>query len=94
MRKKVLSLFMTAILAVSMLVGCGSGSGESANAGSAGSTQGASSDVDYSKLKIGVIINTSKTDGGWNEAQINGLEATISKLGLKDLSLQMDVILF
>lgn len=84
MRKKVLSLFMTAILAVSMLVGCGSGSGESANAGSAGSTQGASSDVDYSKLKIGVIINTSKTDGGWNEAQINGLEATISKLGLKD----------
>lgn len=82
MRKKLLSMLMTATLAISMLAGCGSGTEDKATTGNG--TQAVSGDVDYSKLKIGVIINTSKTDGGWNEAQINGLEETIQKLGLSD----------
>lgn len=87
MKKKVLSLLMAATLTVSMLAGCGSNDGgtestvSSAEEGSDGASAGA---ADYSKLKIGVIINTSRTDGGWNEAQINGLEAAMDKLGLSE----------
>ena len=82
MRKKLLSLLMVAALAVSVLTGCGSSSESAANEESG--SQVASSDVDYSKLKIGIIINTSRTDGGWNESQMNGLDEAVQKLGLSD----------
>lgn len=82
MKKKLLSLLMIAVLAVSMLVGCGSSTADTTATG--GDAQTVSGDVDYSKLKVGVIINTSRTDGGWNEAQLNGLEEAMKKLGLSD----------
>ena len=41
-------------------------------------------DADYSALKIGMIFNVTKDDGGWCQAQWTGLVDAAERLGLKE----------
>ncbi|MFN8123494.1 MAG: BMP family protein [Thermoleophilia bacterium] len=74
----------TAILAAGLIAlgaaGCGD-DGE-ASAGSTGGTSSAAAPVDYS---VALLSPGSSTDGSWSEATYDGVEAAVSKLGVKDL---------
>lgn len=84
MKKRLLSVLMAAAMAVTMLAGCGDSSSSSDGQSTSAADASVDTTADFSGLKIGVIINTSRTDGGWNEAQLNGLEEAIAKLGIGD----------
>lgn len=44
----------------------------------------ASGDVDYSTVKVGILLNNTKTDGGWNQAMAESMERAKAELGLSD----------
>ena len=73
--KKIVSAFLTAILAVSMLVGCGSG-----NAGAGVGTEGGST-AEATDLKIGVILVGDETET-YTKAHIDGINAAADILGI------------
>lgn len=77
-------MLLVAVLTMGMLAGCGSSDEDSGSEASTESGSSESTGTDYSELKVGVIINTSRTDGGWEESQLNGIEEAIEVLGLSD----------
>ena len=73
--KKIVSAFLTAALAVSMLVGCGSG-----NAGAGAGTEGGSA-AEATDLKIGVILVGDETET-YTKAHIDGINEAADSLGI------------
>lgn len=74
MKKKILSVLLTAGLAISMLAGCGSGKMTEQN------TQGGSATA-ASDLKIGVIMIGDETET-YTKAHIDGINAAAESLGI------------
>ena len=73
--KKIVSAFLTAALAVSMLVGCGSG-----NAGAGAGTESGST-AEATDLKIGVILVGDETET-YTKAHIDGINEAADSLGI------------
>ena len=73
--KKIVSAFLTAALAVSMLVGCGSG-----HAGAGAGTEGGSA-AEATDLKIGVILVGDETET-YTKAHIDGINEAADSLGI------------
>jgi basic membrane lipoprotein Med (substrate-binding protein (PBP1-ABC) superfamily) len=82
MKKKVV-IVLIAVMAAALFAGCSKGNqsqGSSASSGSAVSSGG----VDYSKAKVGVLINLTSTDGGWSQSHGVSFDRVKANLGLKD----------
>lgn len=72
MKKKVLALLMTAVLAVAAFSGCSSsGTGSKSGASSSKST----------KYKVAMILNDSVTDGGWGASCYQAMLTSAKKFG-------------
>ena len=90
--KKLLALLLVLAMSVCLFAGCGSSddadSKDSANNSSEqtpNQTNGnASGEPDYSTVKVGILLNTTTTDGGWSQAMAESLERTKAELGLSD----------
>lgn len=89
MKKRVLSILMAAALTMSMLAGCSSGESESKSSGSSSEETSSDSSGDFSDIVIGAIVNTTVDDGGWIQAQYEGLQKTMEELGMSDDQLQV-----
>lgn len=74
-----IALFLILALLSCALAGCGkSGSGnEQADTSPTG-------EVDYSNIKLGMVLDLTVTDGGWDQAQAESLERSKQELGLTD----------
>lgn len=79
--KKVLAMLLAVAMTACMFTGCGKedSSAKSSDSDTSGKQQ---QDVDYSKIKIGMILDNTVTDGGWNEQMNESMERTKSNLGL------------
>lgn len=99
MRKKMISALLSGVLAVGMLAGClpvsasATSSEEAvssvAEAASAESLPDSAEETapltgDISKLKVGMILNVSHDDGGFNQAEYDAFQRSMKDLGLSD----------
>lgn len=84
--KKILSILLALILAMSLFVGC---SGETAETGSTGNDTAAadSGKKDFSDFKIGEITSLVVNDGGWCQATHQSILASMKKLGIPEENL-------
>jgi basic membrane protein A len=84
--KKILSILLALILAMSLFVGC---SGETAERGSTGNDTAAadSGKKDFSDFKIGEITSLVVNDGGWCQATHQSILASMKKLGIPEENL-------
>lgn len=81
--KKVLSVLLAMGLTVSMVAGCGSeAEGNAANAGAAGSTEGAAATA-ASDIKVGVIYIGDENEG-YTAAHMAGIDEMMAALGLSE----------
>lgn len=84
MKKKLLSMLLAAVMAVTILAGCGDGADEKA-AGSTDTDSAADTgNADYSDIKIGAIGSYGKDDGGWTQAQYTGIVDALAELGIPE----------
>jgi basic membrane lipoprotein Med (substrate-binding protein (PBP1-ABC) superfamily) len=86
MKKRILSIVMAATLTIAMLSGCGATTGTTAAGTSASNSAGASED--YSRIKIGCIINTTHDDGGWIQAEYTSLLSAMNTLGMSESQME------
>ena len=77
--KKLIGLFLAMILVLTAFVGCSSPEAP-ADDSSAGDAAG----IPLNELKIGVILNTMKEDGGWSQSVYTSFMAAKANLGLAD----------
>ena len=91
--KKLIALLMVLAMVACLFVGCDKNDKQGSDApqggGDGGTTQnggndGGSDEADYSKVKIGMLLNTPVTDGGWSQAMAESMERSKAELGLKD----------
>ena len=93
--KRLIALLLVLAMVACLFVGCGSteedtqddsSSSESTGgeSGDAASGDTASGEVDYSSMKVGLLLNNTVTDGGWNQAMAESMERTKEELGLSD----------
>ena len=91
--KKLIALLMVIAMVACLFAGCGETDKQGSDApqgdGDVGTTQnggndGSSGEADYSKMKIGMLLNNTVTDGGWNQAMAESMERSKKELGLKD----------
>mgnify|MGYP003293852808 FL=1 len=91
--KKLIALLMVLAMVACLFVGCDKNDKQGSDApqgdGDVGTTQnggndGSSGEADYSKMKIGMLLNNTVTDGGWNQAMAESMERSKKELGLKD----------
>ena len=81
--KKQLAFLFTIALCIGILSGCASngnnmGSGEEIN------TTGISDEVDYSTVKVGMLLYATKNDNGWSQCAAEGLQRSAEELGLTE----------
>ncbi|MDO4479390.1 MAG: BMP family ABC transporter substrate-binding protein [Lachnospiraceae bacterium] len=97
MKKKLLAILVSTAMIATALVGCGSekpaeapaadapaAEADASSGDDAAAVPAPSGDVDLSNLKVGVLINTTRNDGGWCECQCIGIEGAKDMLGLSD----------
>lgn len=89
--KKLIALLLVLAMVACMFVGCGSSDAETTEAATeeAATTDDAaaaeaSGDVDYSTVKVGMLLNNTVTDGGWNQAMAESLWRAQEQLGMTD----------
>jgi len=91
--KKFLCLFVAVAMVIATLAACGGNDGKGSTPAASGDTdgtvvdnagadEGKDAEGDLSSVKIGAIVNVVKGDGGWCQAQYEGLSTAISNLGL------------
>ncbi|MDD6346650.1 MAG: BMP family protein [Lachnospiraceae bacterium] len=93
--KKIVALALTSVMAISLLTACG-GSASSSEAAPAESKEESavesvaessaeetaeSTEIDYSALKIGVMLSGSANDGGWSQMGADAAGAAAEKYG-------------
>lgn len=91
--KKLIALLLVLAMVACMFVGCGSSDAdtteeaattEEAPAEEAATEEAASGEVDYSTIKVGMLLNNTVTDGGWNQAMAESMWRAQEQLGLTD----------
>ena len=85
--KKFLALILVLAMITCIFAGCSSDSNtdsKDANNNSEDTANNATGEPDYSKVKIGLLLGTTVTDGGWSQAMAESMERTKSELGLTD----------
>ena len=92
--KKLLALLLILVMLTCIFTGCGNAPDANADsqaestptteAETAATDNNTSTDVDYSTVKIGILLGTTVTDGGWSQAMAESLERTKADLGLTD----------
>lgn len=81
MRKKILSVLLTAVLAIS-IVGCGSTSSDSKSS-NAGTSAAGTESKQSGKIKIGMVTDTGGVnDGSFNQSSWEGLQKAKKDLGV------------
>lgn len=94
MKKRILSILLTAVLAMSMLAGCGSAANNGGNSGNDSQTENNKNDankdgktMDYSDIIVGEIQSYTIDDGGWCQAMHEGLVAAMAACGIPEKNL-------
>ena len=95
MKRKIFSILLTAVLAFSLLAGCGSADkdNDKQNEGGQSGTEKDNDDktpdkgMKLSDLKIGEIQSYTIDDGGWCQAMHQGLVASMKELGIPEENL-------
>ncbi len=94
MKRKIFSILLTAVLAVSLLAGCGTADKDNDKQNNAGQNEtGKDNDktpdkgIKLTDLKIGEIQSYTIDDGGWCQAMHQGLVATMKALGIPEENL-------
>lgn len=96
--KRLIALLLVLAMVACLFVGCGSKEEDTKDDGTASEEAGgesggessneggdtASGEVDYSSMKVGLLLNNTVTDGGWNQAMAESMERTKEELGLSD----------
>lgn len=96
--KKLIALLLVLAMVACMFVGCGSSDAETteeaateeaateeaATEEAATEEAAATGEVDYSSMKIGMLLNNTVTDGGWNQAMAESLVRSAEELGLSE----------
>ena len=93
--KKIVALALTSVMAISLLTACGSSASSSEAAPAESKEESAvesvaessaeetaeSAEMDYSALKIGVMLSGSANDGGWSQMGADAAGAAAEKYG-------------
>ena len=91
--KKIVALFLVIGMLLCLFAGCGGdkdpGSGTTppesdTKPDSQEQTDSGSDTVDYSKMKVGLLLTNVVVDGGWCQAQAEGLKRAAADLGMTD----------
>ena len=90
--KRLFILVLVMALLVSLFIGCGTSqessqatTEESAQSEDTQTTEAAETEeVDYSNIKIGMLLVRTTTDGGWCQAMYEGLMRSVEQLGLTE----------
>ena len=98
--KKFISILLILALCLCLFTGCGSadtsGNDTAAQAETPAPAEPASDEetappepdqtdeIDYSNIKVGILLGTPVTDGGWSQAMAESLERSKTELGLSD----------
>lgn len=86
--KKFIALLIVIAMAACMFVGCTSNNDETAGTAGAAETDvdaaNKSDAVDYSDVKIGMLLYATKIDNGWSQTQAEGLMRSVQELGLSE----------
>ncbi|MDR2403934.1 MAG: BMP family ABC transporter substrate-binding protein [Spirochaetaceae bacterium] len=79
MKKRIIAL--AAVMTVILMTGC---SRKDQSSGTSPGARNTSGEVDYGKVKVGVLINITTTDGGWSQSHGVSFEKVKADLGLAD----------
>lgn len=85
--KKIVALFLVIGMLLCLFAGCRGEKdpGSSSTPPNAGTqTDGEDDTVDYSKMKVGLLLTNVVVDGGWCQAQAEGLKRAAADLGMTD----------
>ena len=94
--KKLIALLLVLAMVACMFVGCGSSDAETTEepaateeaateeAATEEAAAPADGEVDYSTVKVGMLLNNTVTDGGWNQAMAESLKRAQAQLGMSD----------
>ena len=98
--KKFISILLILALCLCLFTGCGSadtsGNDTAAQAETPAPAEPSSDEetappepdqtdeIDYSNIKVGILLGTPVTDGGWSQAMAESLERSKTELGLSD----------
>ena len=77
MKKKMMSILMTTVMVMALPTAVFAGENDQKN-----------SDADYSSVKIGTIVSNGVDDGGWGQAQVQGVKDAAKDLGISDDNLE------
>jgi basic membrane lipoprotein Med (substrate-binding protein (PBP1-ABC) superfamily) len=70
------------VMTIVLMTGCSKK--ESQSSGTSANVAVVSGGVDYSKVKVGVLINITTTDGGWSQSHGTAFQKAKANLGLTD----------
>lgn len=82
--KKLIALLMVVAMVACIFAGCGGGDAQGSDGGENSGTAQGSSGLSYSDMKIGILLNNTVTDGGWNQAMAESMKRSQEELGLND----------
>lgn len=85
--KKWLVLLLVIVLIMNVFPGCGTGDTTphpDATADSSTESTDTAVAVDYSNIKVGMLLVYTRTDGGWSQAMAEGLMRSVEDLGLTE----------
>lgn len=84
--KKLICLLLCMFMLLSLFAGCGTTAQESEEVTEAEVAQEETVEesVDYSGVKVGLLLNQPKTDNGWSQAMAQSLERTRVELGMSE----------
>lgn len=85
--KKIVALFLVIGMLLCLFAGCRGEKdpGSSSTPPNAGTQTDSEDDtVDYSKMKVGLLLTNVVVDGGWCQAQAEGLKRAAADLGMTD----------
>lgn len=78
---------LATVLCLAMMIGVLAGCSGTTAAPSSTTTSKTSSQATVTKLKVGVLYISPKTDGGWSEAQAKGFSEALAKIGSDKIEL-------
>lgn len=82
--RKLIALLMVVAMVACIFAGCGGGDAQGSDGGENSGTAQGSSGLSYSDMKIGILLNNTVTDGGWNQAMAESMKRSQEELGLND----------
>lgn len=84
--KKYIALLLALAVAVCLFAGCGSGEKEPQESAETPQDKQPESEevIDYSGMKIGMLLSSTVTDGGWNQAMAASMKNVQKELGMTE----------